>query len=71
MVTKASNCKSCQSDNWNKFDAEINIHFPGYEGLTKPTVLVFPEICVCLDCGFAEFCVQEPELSRLAEGAST
>jgi len=52
-------------------DAEMNIHFSGYEGLTKPAVLVFPEIWVCLDCGFAEFLVPQPELSSLAEATST
>lgn len=61
-------CKSCASDNAKKFTAQINIHFPGYEGLVKPTVLVFPEVVVCLDCGFAEFTISEAELDRLEKG---
>jgi hypothetical protein len=31
-------CKSCGSDNQHKFGAEINIHFPGREGVDTPTV---------------------------------
>jgi hypothetical protein len=63
-------CKSCGSDNQSKFSAEMNLHFPGYEGLNKPTVWVFPEAVVCLDCGFAEFFIPEAELHRLAKGAA-
>ena len=61
-------CKQCSSGNQGKFNVEMNIHFPGYEGLQKPTVWVFPEVVVCLDCGFAEFTVAEIELFRLEQG---
>ena len=60
-------CRVCQSANRRTFNGEINIHFPGLRGLDKPTVLVFPELVVCLDCGFTEFEVEEAELRRLAE----
>jgi hypothetical protein len=43
----------------------VNIHFPGYEGLTKPTVWVFPQVLVCANCGFAQFSIPESELQRL------
>jgi hypothetical protein len=46
----------------------MNIHFPGREGLDKPTVLVFPKVLICLDCGFAEFVVPKNELQALVEG---
>lgn len=59
-------CKSCTSKNREAFSAEINVHFGGWEGLKKPSVLVFPKLLVCLDCGFAEFAVPETELARLA-----
>jgi hypothetical protein len=62
-------CKTCGSIEVKKFNTEINLHFPGYEGLEKPTVFVFPEVVVCLDCGFAEFTVPETELRSLAKGA--
>jgi len=63
-------CKSCRSDNQHKFGAEINIHFPGREGLDKPAVLVFPEVVVCFDCGVAQFTISEADLDRLAKGAA-
>jgi len=61
-------CKSCSSTNQSKFTAEMNIHLPGLEGLAKPTVWIFPEIVVCLDCGFAECLIPETELPKLARG---
>lgn len=61
-------CKRCYSQNVSKFNAEMNIHFPGYEGLQKPTVWVFPEVVICLDCGFAEFCILEADAHKLAKG---
>lgn len=60
-------CRVCQSASSRSFNSEINIHFPGLRGLDKPTVLVFPELVVCLDCGFTEFEVEEAELPLLAE----
>ena len=64
-------CKSCRSANQSKFSVEMNIHFPGYEGLEKPTVWVFSDVLICLDCGFAEFSVAKSELDELAQGAAT
>jgi hypothetical protein len=61
-------CKSCQSANESTFNGEIAIHFRGLEGLDKPIVWVFPELQVCLNCGFAEFTVPERELSVLVRG---
>ena len=61
-------CKSCGSVNQKKFKAEIGIHFLGLENIDKPTVLVFPEVIVCLDCGTAEFAVPEAELHQLRKG---
>ena len=60
-------CARCSSDRHKEFSAEINIHFPGREGLDKPTVLLFLGVTVCLDCGLTEFLVPKTELSRLAE----
>jgi hypothetical protein len=59
-------CQRCESLHARTFTAEINIHFPGFEGLAKPTVWVFPQVLVCLDCGLAQFSIPEPELQRLA-----
>jgi hypothetical protein len=60
-------CKRCSSENRKKFNAEMNLHFPGREGLDKPTVWLFPEVVVCLHCGLAEFSVPEAEVVKLAE----
>ena len=51
------------------FSGEIAIHFRGIAGLDKPIVWVFPQLQVCLNCGFAEFTVPGEELSVLAHGA--
>jgi hypothetical protein len=49
-----------------EFAAEINIHFSGLKNLDKPSVLVFPRILVCLDCGFSRFTAPEAALELLA-----
>jgi len=61
-------CKSCQSGNQRTFQSEINIQFPRIDEVTKPNVWAFPNLIICLDCGFAEFELAQPELHRLAEG---
>jgi hypothetical protein len=60
-------CRSCSSDNQTKVDAEINIHFPGLKGLNQRSVLVFPKLVICLDCGFTEYSMPETELQRLRD----
>ena len=64
-------CKSCGSTNQSKYTAEMNLHFPGYAGLEKPTVWVFSEVLICVDCGFSEFSVAKPELRKLAKASGT
>jgi len=59
---------SCRSGNQHSFTAEINIHFPGRDNVTKPYVLAFPTMVICLDCGFTECQIADAELSLLAEG---
>jgi hypothetical protein len=61
-------CKSCGSINHRKFSGEMGIRSLGLKNLDKPTVFVFPELIVCLDCGTAEFVVPEAELRQLAKG---
>jgi hypothetical protein len=63
-------CPLSQSANRREFTAEINVHFPGTEGLTKPSVWVFPRLTVCLDCGVAQFSIADAELHRLADRQS-
>lgn len=65
-------CKSCGlSDRQRKFTAEMAIHFPGLKNISKPHVLVNPELLVCLNCGMAEFFVPETELRVLAKEDTT
>jgi hypothetical protein len=65
-------CKSCQSENQTLFPSEICLHFPGgLEALDKEPVMVFPQLSVCLNCGFTEFSIPEAELRRLAKSNST
>jgi len=64
-------CQRCSSGKQKKFQTEINFHFPEREGLKKPTVLAFPEVIVCLSCGFATFDISDAELHSLAEGTAT
>lgn len=61
-------CQSCLSSDRSEFSAEINIHFPGMDGLTRPTVWVFPSLQVCLRCGSAQFAISGASLRALADG---
>ena len=67
---KSLPCKACQSRNQKTFSGEIAIHFPGLAGLDKPIVWVFPQVSVCLDCGFAEFSIPVTELEILRTGTA-
>jgi len=62
-------CNNCEADNRQIFHGELAIHFPGLDGIHKPTVLVFPQLSVCLDCGFTEFTVPTRELSVIRNGS--
>jgi predicted nucleic-acid-binding Zn-ribbon protein len=61
-------CKSCGSENLGRFPSEIAIHLSGLKNISEPHVWVFPELLVCLNCGFAEFAVPETDLRRLFKG---
>jgi len=60
-------CQVCQSDNQRHLGGEVCIHFHGLKGLDKPPVFVFPELLVCLDCGFTEFVIPETKLEQLVK----
>lgn len=61
-------CESCGSANQTKFDAEVNIHFPGPRNLDELGFFVFPKLAICLDCGFTQCTLPERELRLLKEG---
>jgi hypothetical protein len=50
-----------------EFPAEINIHYPGFKNLSTPTVLVFPKLLVCFDCGLTQFALLEGERHLLVK----
>jgi hypothetical protein len=58
-------CVGCKSDRLKEFAAEANVHFSGLQNLDKPSVLVFPKLLVCLDCGSSQFILTESELRRI------
>jgi hypothetical protein len=62
-------CNSCGSGNQQSFISEICIHLPGFENLSKPAVLVFPHMVVCLDCGFTRFSLSQADLRRLDDAS--
>jgi hypothetical protein len=63
-------CFSCRSENVKAFTSEINIHLPAKANLTK-SVLAFPKLLVCLDCGLADILLSGDELRNLKETCSS
>jgi len=62
-------CKRCGSEKQTMLATEMNFHFPGWEGLEKPSVVLSSgEVLVCLDCGLSEFTVPYRERRALKEG---
>ena len=59
-------CFACGSSNLSQLRAEVALHIPGLKNIDKPTLFVFPDVRVCLDCGKACFTV--PEIKRLTLG---
>lgn len=49
------------------YESEINIHFPELDNLKKTPVLAFPNLVICLDCGFVESTISDSELKELLE----
>jgi hypothetical protein len=59
-------CRLCGSKKQTTFNSELNIHFPGPENLTKPTVSASPKLLVCLDAASQNFTSGKPNCSDLA-----
>lgn len=60
-------CVVCASSNQICFPSEMNIQFPFLKNAVRPSVLIFPKVLVCLECGFASFTVPEAELRELRD----
>ena len=60
-------CKSCRSENQEKFRSEVAIHL---SDSNKPLVFIFPTLLVCLECGrpevSEEFMIPRDELFSLS-----
>src|SRR5215813_6068661 len=58
-------CKSCATNEMATLNGEVAIHFPGFEGLDKDIVWVFPKLMVCLQCRFVEFVLPDEQREQL------
>ena len=58
-------CVSCHSLDIRIYPAELNIHYPGVEGLNMPTVWAFPRLSICLDCGVTQFRLADDQVREL------
>lgn len=61
-------CRACGSSAKKRMESEMALHFPGFSAIERRTVMVFPAVFICVDCGFAEFSVAEPDLSLIKQG---
>jgi hypothetical protein len=59
-------CRACQSSRQRKLHSEVAIHPPFLLDTPLPHEMVFPELLICLDCGFTEFSIPASSLDRLA-----
>jgi hypothetical protein len=60
-------CRSCGSKEQTKFAGEMGVHVLGLENVDKPVVWVFPNLLVCMTCGYTEFTIGEEQLRLLGE----
>ena len=58
-------CKRCGSNQVKDFDGEVAIRIPEREGADKMTVMLFPELIVCVRCGVVEFMLPTDKLDQL------
>jgi hypothetical protein len=59
-------CK-CGRGSLREFPTEVNVHFLGKNALHTPSVLIFPSVLLCLECGHAEMTVAESDLEKLKQ----
>jgi hypothetical protein len=58
-------CPICGLGNQVEFSAEMIVHLGGLKHLDKSGVLLFPNLLVCVSCGFSRFTVSKAELELL------
>jgi len=62
-------CKRCGSICQQEFCGELSASFPDIKDVSLRPVYVCQRVLTCLDCGFAELTIPEPELERLRKGS--
>jgi predicted nucleic-acid-binding Zn-ribbon protein len=68
VMSLSITCPSCFSTDKRNLNGEIALHFGGgLQGLEKPIVWSFPKVLVCLNCGFAEFVLEDDALTTLRQ----
>jgi len=63
-------CKKCGGLAQQKLDSEFSISFPDIKRLNVPPVYVCNSLLVCMDCGFAELTLPQPEPESLRKGTA-
>ena len=58
-------CLACRSQNLQVFYSEIAVHVEGTNDPHALPVMVFPQLTICMDCGFMQGKIQENELPLL------
>ena len=61
-------CKRCGSICQQEFSGELSVSFPYIKVVSLRPVYVCQHVLICLDCGFAELMIPEPELENLRRG---
>jgi hypothetical protein len=61
-------CRSCGSGSLKNFAGELSVHALGMQNVDAPVVWVFPELQVCMDCGFTELKIDANKLGLLGKG---
>jgi hypothetical protein len=61
-------CTLCHADNRAEFGTEMIIHLNGLSNAGNRGVLTFPQVSVCLSCGFSTFALKETEFLELDKG---
>jgi hypothetical protein len=67
MIDVISECILCGSSRLLRLNAEIALHFLGFEGLNKEPMFVSPKVLLCSDCGFILCNLSERDLQRVKE----
>ena len=55
-------CRSCKSENLQKFDGELTASLPDLKSVKVPPIYACLGVVICLDCGVAELTVPTKEL---------